>query len=165
MKKKKFARYESLSHTNDLVQQVNQQTQAMRKKVAMILPQPFEAMWNLYFEPDPPPPRPVFIPDIMPKINWSRLNKNYVRNLPVALKFLTLSAPADPDFYLNIEKKYGTMQLATKAVYGPGSILSPLFGYQWGHMTSLGIVPTSKEPVHGYILDGEGEWVIHAAVG
>ena len=137
-----FARYVHPSPPNHELQQDDvdkQQYQAYRKKLA--------AIWDLFFEPDPPPPSPVYTPCRLPKVNWGRLNKNYVRNLPDPQPFRIHSCPADPTFHV---KKY----------LPPHE--HPPFGVAYCIQTSEGPVALPDEPIHCYVW--RGEWVVHATV-
>ena len=109
-----------------------------------IIPKEFTAIYHLLCAPDPDP---VFVPDLMPQVNWSRLNKHFMKNLPTPETFRIHSCPQDPNFY----KRH---RVGSCVPFGTRSVI----------MTNLGVVGLPSEPVHGYVWQG-GEWTIHATIG
>eukprot|EP00092_Neocalanus_flemingeri_P095834 GFUD01121944.1.p1 GENE.GFUD01121944.1~~GFUD01121944.1.p1 ORF type:complete len:470 (-),score=130.59 GFUD01121944.1:207-1616(-) len=145
-------------------------------------PREFFGLWTFLQEPTKeemkiykkfllgPPPALIFVPDPRPKVNWSRLNKHQLRNLPDPQWFPILSAPADPDYYATTYlTRYGTRKVDGQdyqRTLPPAEIEqlcagTPPFGTSQGLKTNLGIITMPQEPVHGYTWD-DNEWVIAA---
>ena len=120
------------------------------------------------------------VPDPYPKIQWAKLNKWAVKNLPQPDAFPVQSCPADPQFYAKQDKKYEDrmrgMGLDSK-VYSYGGPCQacktgwtssdcgcircqPPFGKDSGFATNEGIIAPPEVPVHGYIYTKAG-WMIY----
>jgi len=128
------------------------------KKRPSIVPKQFAAIWQLLLKPPPPL---VHVPDARPSVNWSRLNKHFLKNLPTPQFFPIQGVAQDPAFYTSTAKDYTgkTYLVFADAVQLGGAP----FGQLRGLKTSHGIVTMPEVPVHGYVWsDIDAEWVIAA---
>ena len=119
-------------------------------------------------------PDPIYSPSFpKPKVQWSSLNSNYLKNMPKPQPFTIESCSMDPGFYSTI---IPTTELFNGREFGlPNSYItdsSPLFekvnpfGTLYGFMTDVGVLPVPDVPVHGYSCNAEtGAWVIAARGG
>jgi len=131
------------------------------KKRPSIVPKQFAAIWQLLLKPPPPL---VHVPDPRPSVNWSRLNKNFLKNLPTPHFFPIQGVSQDPSFYTSTAKDYtGKTQLKFADAVELGG--AP-FGELRGVRTSHGIVCMPEGPVHGYVWsETDADWVIAANTG
>jgi len=131
------------------------------RKRPSIVPKQFAAIWQLLLKPPPPL---VHVPDPRPSVNWSRLNKNFLKNLPTPHFFPIQGVSQDPAFYTSTAKDYTgkTRLVFADAVELGGSPFSELRGMR----TSHGIVCMPEGPVHGYVWsETDTDWVIAANTG
>jgi hypothetical protein len=106
-------------------------------------------------------PPPIYSPPMpKPRVNWSKLNKWQIKNLPEPDSFPILSCPQDPAYYNTIFEKRYTHHCVGHAQCGCVRC-DPPFGRAKGLRTNLGVIPMPLEPVHGYVWHGN-EWVIAA---
>ena len=174
-----FARLVPYSNTNNLVQQA-----LHPDDLPPAIPREFFALWTFLVEPTKEEekmydffiqsrPPPIFSPHFFkPRVNWSRLNKHHLKNLPEPELFPVHSCPADPGFYTTTHLRPGQTYVQrylqrSQGCQGRSSSCGcvrcdPPFGLSRGLETNHGIVAMPEEPVHGYIW--VGKWVI-AAVG
>lgn len=106
-------------------------------------------------------PPPIYSPPMpKPRVNWAKLNKFQLKNLPEPASFPVLSCPEDPAYYTTTYEKRYTHHCVGQV--GCGCVrCDPPFGRAKGLRTNLGVIPMPTDPVHGYIWDGS-EWVIAA---
>jgi len=134
---------------------------AKTKKRPSIVPKQFAAIWQLLLKPPPPL---IHVPDPRPSVNWSRLNKNFLKNLPTPHFFAIQGVSQDPSFYTSTAKDYtGKTRLKfADAVELEGAP----FGELRGMRTSHGIICMPEGPVHGYVWsETDTDWVIAANTG
>ena len=110
-------------------------------------------------------PDPIYSPTLMkPRVNWSRLNTNMLRNLPIPVMYPMHGCAQSPEFYdstVDVEH-FGGQKLDTKLVFHSAKPFGSLYGF-W---TSHGVLPPPEEAVHGYHCCPEtGTWVIAADGG
>ena len=107
-------------------------------------------------------PDPIYSPTLMkPRVNWSRLNTNMLRNLPIPVKYSMHGCAQSPEFYTSTKdvEHYGGQTLNTKLVFESGQP----FGSHYGFWTSQGVLAPPEEAVHGYHCSPEtGTWIISA---
>ena len=119
-------------------------------------------------------PDPIYSPSFpKPRVQWSSLNSNYLKNMPKPQEFSIESCSMDPGFYSTI---IPTTELFNGREFGLGNSYitdsSTLFekvhpfGKLYGFMTDVGVLPVPDVPVHGYSCNAEtGAWVIAARGG
>ena len=127
-----------------------------------------EEKFNKFMDAENRPPV-IYSPSFAkPRVNWLKVNKWQLRNLPEPELFAVLSVPADPDYYATTYRKQyverhggpgGCMGVPT----GCGCIrCNPPFGRGSGLRTNHGIIGMPTEPVHGYVWSGSDGWVLYA---
>ena len=113
-------------------------------------------------------PDPIYSPTLQkPRVDWTRVNKWKLRDLPESHTFPILSVPQDPDYYkTTFAKKYGDIVGCSGLPNVPGACgcfnCIPPFGKLRGYRSNHGILPMPKEPVHGYVWTSCGGWVLYA---
>ena len=91
-------------------------------------------------------PAPSSEPKPLPTVNLKDVNTRAIANVPRPNTYPLHSCSQDPMFY--------NSDLHSKK--------SP-FGFMYGYMTNLGLVPVPDKPVHGYVWDQEaGRWILCA---
>jgi hypothetical protein len=106
-------------------------------------------------------PPPIYSPPMpKPRVNWSKLNKFQLRNLPEPNLFPILSCPVDPAYYTTTYEKRYTHNCCGRTNCGCVRC-DPPFGQAKGLRTNLGVIPMPLEPVHGYVWH-DYQWVIAA---
>jgi len=119
-----------------------------------------ELSYDVHLQQSVRPPVIHSPPFYRPTVNWSRLNKHHLKNLPEPEFFPVSSVPADPEFYsVKYPKRYNHRCIGGKNACGCVRC-DPPFGRGQGLETNLGIISMPTEPVHGYIWTGK--WVIAA---
>ena len=117
----------------------------------VIVPKTFGAIWKLFLAP----PKEIFVPDPMPKVNWLTLKTHFKKNLPKPEYHPVHGVSKDPEFYLPIKTVYDTI---TTPDFGR---LGAPFGTLPGLETDQGIVGMPQGILHGYTWNGSS-WVIAA---
>ena len=127
-----------------------------------------EEKFNKFMEAENRPPV-IYSPSFAkPRVNWMKVNKWQLRNLPEPELFAVLSVPADPDYYATTYRKEYVERHG-----GPGGCMgvpkgcgclrcNPQFGRCSGLQTNHGIIGMPTEPVHGYVWSGSDGWVLYA---
>ena len=111
-------------------------------------------------------PPPVYSPTFKkPKVDWSKVNKWQLKNLPDPDYFAIQSAPQDPTYYTSKYPgflKYNSIRGCVGRARSCGCVrCDPPFGTNRGLMTNHGVLSMPTEPVHGYVWNGN-EWVFFA---
>jgi len=113
-------------------------------------------------------PAPIYSPTLQkPRVDWTKVNKWKLRDLPESHTFPILSVPQDPDYYeTTYAKMYGGIVGCSGLPNVPGACRClnciPPFGQLHGYRSNHGILPMPKEPVHGYVWTSCGGWVLYA---
>ena len=92
-------------------------------------------------------------------IDFTRVNKFFMRNIPTPTSFPIHGCSQDPEFYVR----------QCRNQYGEYPDLKPNHykdcprphGYLYGYETDIGIVPVPEEAVNGYVWKN-GSWILHA---
>ena len=113
-------------------------------------------------------PPPIYSPTMKkPRVDWTKVNRWKLRDLPEAHTFPVLSVPQDPDFYkTTFVKKYGSVSGEGRCNGTPHACgclhCRPPFGQLHGLRSNYGIIAMPSEPVHGYVWTNRGGWVLYA---
>ena len=94
----------------------------------------------------------------IPKVDWSKVNKRFLDNIPKPQHYPVHGCSNDPSFYQErLERKsYGTETRPSMFEMGYP------FGSAWGIKTDCGVIPVGDLLVHGHRwVPGEG-WLLHA---
>ena len=118
------------------------------------------AMYEFHLQLQIRPPHICSPPMPKPRVNWSKLNKFQLKNLPEPDSFPIRSCPQDPAYYTTTYEKRYNHPCVGHANCGCVRC-DPPFGRAKGLRTNLGVIPMPLEPVHGYVWHGN-EWVIAA---
>ena len=94
--------------------------------------------------------------DPLPKVDWSKLRPQSLRNLPQPHRYPVYGCSSDASVY-----QYGKAASSYCQPRKPKFLLPEPFGSMYGLKTNAGIIAVPTEPLHGYIFH-EGEWVIAA---
>ena len=130
------------------------------RKVANIVPEMLRSVWesaeSLWVESEVVRET---IPDPYPTLDWSKVNKRFISNIPSPSKIPKHGCSLDPAFY----------QYTSRFITGTADNIKPKhqtesfpFGSEWGYRTSEGVVSVSSVVHHGYIWDESGCWILHA---
>ena len=130
------------------------------RKVANVVPDVLRSMWesaeSLWVESEVVRET---IPDPYPTLDWSKVNKRFISNIPSPSKIPKHGCSLDPAFY----------QYTSRFITGTADNIKPKhqtesfpFGSEWGYRTSEGVVSVSSVVHHGYIWDESGCWILHA---
>jgi len=111
-------------------------------------------------------PPPIYSPTLKkPRVDWTKVNKWQIRNLPDPGHFAIQSAPQDPTYYTSKHPgflKYGSIRGCVGRAMSCGCVrCDPPFGMDRGLMTNHGVLSMPTEPVHGHVWNGS-EWVLYA---
>ena len=101
---------------------------------------------------------------INPTIDWSKVNRRFLDNLPKEGLYPVHGCSEDPEFY---REKMMTLSCGRERLLSEHSYSPYPFGSGSGYLTQFGVI--SKEnsvgdlnvPVNGYIYSEDG-WVLHA---
>ena len=135
-----------------------------RKKImTTFVPKMFRSVYK-YFDTILAPAPAHKVKVINPTIDWSRVNKRFLDNLPKEREFPIHGCSEDPKFYEESEMTMscGRMKIASKHSHDPYP-----FGSDFGYMTQFGVISIENSvgdlnvPVNGHILNN-GHWVLHA---
>ena len=129
------------------------------KKVANIIPDTLRSMWesaeSLWVESEEVK---VVVPDPYPTIDWSKVNKRFISNIPSPSMIAKHGCSLDPAFY----------EYTSRFITGNADNTKPKhqtekfpFGSEWGYITSEGIISVSSIVHHGYLWN-DGAWTLHA---
>ena len=129
------------------------------KKVANIIPEALRSMWesaeSLWVESEEVK---VVVPDPYPTIDWSKVNKRSISNIPSPSMIAKHGCSLDPAFY----------EYTSRFITGNADNTKPKhqtekfpFGSEWGYITSEGIISVSSIVHHGYLWN-DGAWTLHA---
>ena len=134
-----------------------------RKIMTTFVPRMFRSVWKYYDTILTPAPAPK--PRIInPTIDWSKVNRRFLDNLPKEGKHPVHGCSEDPEFYKEslMRLPCGREEMLSKHSYEPYP-----FGSDYGYMTQYGVISRKNSvgdlnvPVNGYINTG-GHWVLHA---
>ena len=137
-------------------------------RVANIVPIEFKSLWDAHKDEEDVK---IIVPDPYPTIDWTKVNKRFISNIPEPTRFPIHSCSPDPAFYEWTEKivngaiekipspferytyyrRKGWLE-AAKGMHA--------FGSSWGYDTSEGIVSVASLVHHGYIW--QNGWILHA---
>ena len=94
-------------------------------------------------------------------VNWARVNKHFLKNLPAPDLFPILGVEQDPEFYTATRVDYTGKQVI---VFTDSELTGGCpFGQMHGFQTDQGIVSMPEVPIHGYIWSYvDATWVIAA---
>ena len=109
----------------------------------------------------------IIIPDPYPTIDWSKVNKRFVSNIPEPKAFPVQGCSQDPQFYEWSHKKETVHRCGDVFTYkqdvAPGFENGSFpFGYEYGYKTNAGIISVTSTVHHGYTWNGEEGWLLHA---
>ena len=117
----------------------------------------------------------IIVPEPYPTIDWSKVNKRFISNIPEPTLVPIHSCSSDPEFYAWKERKHPGNRIekipsrfdryqyyqSTNPKCIAAQTTSPhVFGALWGYETSEGIVSVSSLVHHGYTW--KGQWILHA---
>ena len=142
--------------------------QRAAKKVANVVPDIFRSLWESMKEEE----IKVTVPDPYPTLDWTKVNKRFIQNIPMPTLLPIHSCSADPNFYEWSERKGngGTVekvpsQFERRSYYlkkgWANAAGGHVFGGIYGYETSEGIISVSSISHHGYIWDN-GSWILHS---
>ena len=104
-----------------------------------------------------------------PRVDWSKINRHTIKNLPQPKLFPIIGCPQHPEVYPDAPNPKGRIRVCStnKDCSLPGCkhetpIGGHPFGSHFGFETNLGIVSMPTCPIGGYIFTEEG-WKIYAA--
>ena len=104
-----------------------------------------------------------------PRVDWSKINRHTIKNLPQPKLFPIIGCPQHPEVYPDAPNPDGRIRVCSthKDCSLPGCkhetpIGGHPFGSHFGFETNLGIVSMPTCPIGGYIFTEEG-WKIYAA--
>ena len=129
------------------------------RKVANIVPEVLRSMWetaeSLWIESEEVR---VTIPDPYPTLDWSKVNKRFISNIPSPTMIPKHGCAVDPAFY----------EYTSRFITGNAENTKPKFqterypfGSEYGYRTNLGIISVSSTVHHGYVWN-EDCWTLHA---
>ena len=142
--------------------------QRAAKKVANVVPDVFRSLWESANEEEVK----VTVPDPYPTLDWTKVNKRFIQNIPMPTLLPVHSCSADPSFYEWTERKgngntiekvpsqFERRSYFLKKGFANAAGGHP-FGGMYGYETSEGIISVSSISHHGYIWD-KGSWILHA---
>ena len=110
-------------------------------------------------------PPPIHSPNLpKPYVNWMRLNTNMKRNLPIPMMCPKDGCSQDPNFYTTTVPTYNQTPYTRHYTTQPPTPIfekGEPFGYEYGFVTEMGVVPLPSTPIHGYVFDTyHRSWVI-----
>ena len=107
------------------------------------------------------------------KVDFTKMNSHFIRNIPEPVFFPVLGCSQDPMFYCkegmlstnNPERNYYNKSCENRNYRYP-------HGGIYGYETDVGIVPVPAEPIHGHVWKNgheirnrnDGKWIVHAEV-
>ena len=129
------------------------------RKVANIIPEVLRSMWesaeSLWVESEEVR---VTVPDPYPTLDWSKVNKRFISNIPSPTMIPKHGCSIDPAFY----------EYTSRFITGNAENTKPKFqterypfGSEYGYRTNLGIISVSSTVHHGYVWN-EDCWTLHA---
>ena len=140
------------------------------KRVANIVPNVFRSLWESVNSEEVL----VTVPDPYPTLDWSKVNKRFIQNIPPPTLLPVHSCSPDPEFYEWSERKGngGTIEKVPSNFERRSYYLKKgwanaagghVFGGLYGYETSEGIISVSNTQTvhHGYIWNN-GSWILHA---
>ena len=134
-------------------------------RLSNFVPDCFRTLWDNgnVLEPDEKPVTRVELPRV--SVDWTRVNRRFLSNIPTPIKYPVHGCSSDPEFYNTIEeRKY----------FGLNSFQSTFhkckfekeqypFGYAYGIYTDIGVIDVSDVIVHGHKWSPDEErWLLHA---
>ena len=137
-------------------------------RIANIVPDEFKSLWDAHEDEEDVK---IIVPDPYPTIDWTKVNKRFISNIPEPTRFPIHSCSPDPAFYEWTERKVnGAMEkippqfekydyYRKKGWYKAAEGMH-VFGGIWGYQTSEGIVSVASLVHHGYIW--QNGWILHA---
>ena len=141
----------------------------VEEKIANIVPEELRTLWDtLEDEDDNNTP----VPDPYPTLDWSKVNKRFIQNIPTPTLLPVHGCSADPTFYewsqrkgngstiVEVPSKFEQRSYYLKkglANAAGGHVFGGIYGYE----TSEGNISVSSIAHHGYIWDN-GSWILHA---
>ena len=142
--------------------------QRAAKKVANVVPDVFRSLWESANEEEVK----VTVPDPYPTLDWAKVNKRFIQNIPMPTLLPVHSCSPDPSFYewserkgngntiekvpSNFERRSYYLKKGWANAAG-GHVFGGIYGYE----TSEGNISMSNISHHGYIWDN-GSWILHA---
>ena len=113
----------------------------------------------------------VTVPEPYPTLDWSKVNKRFISNIPPPTLLPVHSCSPDPEFYEWKEKKHPGNEIEKipsqfeRIDYylkkgWSNAAQGNVFGGKWGYETSQGNIAVSNISHHGYIWDN-GSWILH----
>ena len=139
-------------------------------KIADIVPEEFRKLWDTHDEEEEVK---IITPDPYPTIDWSKVNKRFIDNIPKPSRFPIHSCSPDPAFYAWTEKKdpenkivkvpspFEKYDFYRKKGWFEAAKGGYVFGGEFGYDTSEGIVSMDNVVHHGYVWSNYG-WILHA---
>lgn len=153
----KFARYKSKNFTNS-------SNSSKKKKKPSIVPKCFYTMWKLLLAPPPPL---IFVKDSKPRVNWTKLRPQTLRNLPKPSEWSVQSCSQDPTFYEGIvdkdDPRNWSRPKGIPLIMKPSRFLSSTspFGTLLGLLSDQGVISMPEDSIDGYIWSQSSRaWVI-----
>ena len=137
-------------------------------RIANIVPNEFKALWDAHEDEED---FKINVQDPYPTIDWSKVNKRFISNIPEPTRFPIHSCSPDPAFYEWTEKKingaiekipspFERYHYYLKKGWFEAAKGMHAFGSRWGYDTSEGIVSVASLVHHGYIW--QNGWILHA---
>ena len=130
------------------------------RRVANIIPEELRSMWesaeSLWAEAEEV--KVTTVPDPYPTLDWSKVNKRFISNIPSPTRIPKHGCSLDPQFY----------QFTSRFVVGTADNIKPKFvtetypfGSEYGYRTDAGVISVSNTVHHGYVWN-EDCWTLHA---
>ena len=142
------------------------------QRIRSIVPDELRMLWNTVAKEEEVK---IIVPEPYPIIDWSKVNKRFISNIPEPTLVPIHSCSSDPEFYAWKERKHPGNRIekipsrfdryqyyqSTNPKCIAAQTTSPhVFGALWGYETSEGIVSVSSLVHHGYTW--KGQWILHA---
>ena len=138
------------------------------ERIRSIVPDELRTLWDTLDEEEDVK---IIVPDPYPIIDWSKVNKRFIANIPEPTLCPIHSCSPDPAFYEWTERKvngalekipppFEKYDFYRKKGWFKAAEGMLVFGGMWGYETSEGIVSVSSLAHHGYVW--KGKWTLHA---
>ena len=138
------------------------------ERISNVVPDELRTLWDTLDEEEEVK---IIVPDPYPTIDWTKVNKRFISNVPEPSRFPIHSCSPDPAFYEWTEKKingsiekipspFERYHYYLKKGWFEAAKGMHAFGSRWGYDTSEGIVSVASLVHHGYIW--QNGWILHA---